>query len=108
MKARRVDKIPSKGIDLGDRFRMRAMDDSQPDGAFTIQRHGSDHFFLDFICPCGCRGVSCIPVFQPGEGGIKGWEWDGHGFEPTLSPSILRSGDCGWHGYLRGGEWITV
>ncbi len=40
------------------------------------------------------------------------WEWDGDQASPTLLPSIrhLPSEDqpCDWHGWLRGGRWVTA
>lgn len=60
---------------------------------------------LRFVCPCGCSDVCTIPV-RPGYGGAH-WTWDGNKELPTLTPSILRLGDCKWHGYLTGGVFIT-
>lgn len=58
---------------------------------------------LLFICPCGCSRIRSVPVK-----GDKKWNWDGVVDLPTLTPSILIIGECGWHGYLTNGEWITV
>jgi hypothetical protein len=40
--------------------------------------------------------------------GSSAWDWDGNVAAPTLKPSISIVGECGWHGYLTGGEWIKV
>lgn len=72
-----------------------------------------------FDCPCGNHAEDhrCyVPFSNPiGPGpytGPKGWERTGETFETlTLSPSILRRADwggCGWHGFIRNGEVITV
>ena len=74
---------------------------------------------MTFDCPCGCgvRGYVAFtnpldngpPRLNPGE---PSWERNGKDFETiTLAPSILKAkekGGCGWHGYFRNGEVITV
>lgn len=67
-------------------------------------------------CPCGSCGV---PLFVGFENPVDGlgpysthhplWRREGETFD-TLSttPSILRRGGCGWHGYITNGEIITV
>ncbi len=57
---------------------------------------------LIFICPCGCSKVRIVPVK-----GDRKWNWDGNQELPTLTPSILIMGECGWHGFLTAGEWRT-
>jgi hypothetical protein len=57
---------------------------------------------LIFICPCGCKAIRSVPVKGP-----QKWNWDGNRELPTLTPSILIVGECGWHGFLTGGEWRT-
>ena len=57
---------------------------------------------LIFICPCGCSTVRSVPVKGPQQ-----WNWDGNLELPTLTPSILIVGECGWHGFLTAGEWRT-
>ena len=72
-----------------------------PDGQFA---------YMAFICPCGAAHTpkhDSIPVKQ-GEKQEHSWAWDGNHDQPTLSPSIHRTGDCGWHGYLRNGVWSTA
>lgn len=55
-----------------------------------------------FRCPCGC-GETVFVKF-----GEKEWWWDGRKNKPTLSPSINRTNGCGWHGFLKKGEWQSV
>ena len=59
-----------------------------------------------FFCPCGCGdpvritvGVEHKPITSPA------WNWNGSTAEPTLKPSVRRSTDCKWHGWLTDGEW---
>lgn len=58
---------------------------------------------IDFVCPCGCGAVGCLPT-RKGFGGSS-WSWDGDKEKPTLSPSVLRTAGCKWHGYLKKGIW---
>lgn len=58
---------------------------------------------LIFICPCGCSKVRSVPVKGP-----RKWHWDGNPELPTVTPSILIMGECGWHGCLTAGQWRTV
>lgn len=71
-----------------------------------------------FDCPCGnfeedhrCY-VPFLNPMGPGpavRGAERGWQRTGESFEElTLTPSILRIGDCGWHGVITHGEVITV
>lgn len=57
---------------------------------------------LLFVCPCGCGMVRSVPVSGP-----RKWQWDGNKEKPTLTPSILIIGECGWHGFLTNGEFRT-
>ena len=68
---------------------------------------GTSQFSVDdkslvFICPCGCSRVWSVPIGtgpkQPNQ-----WEWNGDRLLPTLKPSILVIGECGWHGFLTNG-----
>jgi hypothetical protein len=64
---------------------------------------------LFFVCPCGCGDVRGLP-FRNGPAAWDGepsWTWDGDEERPTLSPSILRTDGCKWHGYLKSGIWST-
>jgi len=55
-----------------------------------------------FVCPCGCKAVRSVHVT-----GDRAWHWDGNMELPTLTPSILIVGECGWHGFLTKGVFIT-
>lgn len=62
-------------------------------------------------CPCGSGHELYVPFENPiGPGPLKaqwGWLRTGESFETlTLVPSIFRKepGECGWHGFITGGE----
>lgn len=69
-----------------------------------------------FLCPCGNHDENhqlYVPFANPIDGGAplpgKGWQRTGDTFETlTLTPSVLRIGGCGWHGFITNGEVITV
>lgn len=69
-----------------------------------------------FDCPCGnkddrhrCYVTFANPIGPGPHVHEKGWQRTGDTFDTlTLTPSILRIGDCGWHGYITNGEIITV
>lgn len=69
---------------------------------------------IEFDCPCGCGRPVCIPFLNPDDGGKSvyqnyGWQREGTTFETlTLTPSILRSGGCGWHGFVTKGEIVNA
>jgi len=58
---------------------------------------------IQFVCPCGCGSVGSLPVRRGFSSSI--WHWDGNKEAPTLTPSVLRTSGCKWHGYLTKGEW---
>lgn len=60
---------------------------------------------LHFWCPCGCGELLGVRVAGP-----PAWTWDGNREKPTVSPSILHTtpGGCGWHGFLRNGEFTSA
>lgn len=73
-------------------------------GTSAWQRRDGFIKAIVFVCPCGCGGVVSIPVAsvpEPSLGCV--WMWDGNELYPTLSPSILRLDNCGWHGNLTKG-----
>lgn len=73
---------------------------------------------LAFDCPCGCGQRVYVDFQNPIDGGparpvrAPMWQRTGAGFKTlTLHPSILSSkdkGGCGWHGWIRNGEVISV
>lgn len=78
------------------------------------ERHGVG-VVLD--CPCGKQDEQhqlYVPFAQPLDGGPaldakRGWQRTGDTFDTlTLTPSILRMGSCGWHGFITNGEVIKA
>ncbi len=87
---------------------------------------GRKGVMLAFDCPCGkkeptdyCEDIHrcMIPLRNPLDGGPRfderpSWERTGEDFATlTLSPSVNRPvsiGGCGWHGWIRNGEVISV
>lgn len=69
-----------------------------------------------FDCPCGnddeahrCYVPFSNPIGPGPHVPDKGWQRTGETFETlTLTPSILRIGECAWHGFITNGEVITV
>jgi len=69
-----------------------------------------------FMCPCGCRELMGIFFKNPIDGGQPVddndrnlWQRQGDTIENlTLTPSILRRSDCGWHGFITNGQIRTV
>ena len=59
---------------------------------------------LRFTCPCGCGDVISIPVVDGY--GCK-WGWNQDTAKPTLTPSILRTTQCRWHGFLTNGIFTS-
>lgn len=71
-----------------------------------------------FIACPGCREMISIrfqafkenPIVprhphRPG----NGWSWDGDRDRPTVNPSIQHiDRKCGWHGWLRCGEFVST
>lgn len=80
-----------------------------PDGAaqWDLAR---DQRRLTYVCPCGCKEWRQVPV-APDQKLQSHWLWDGNETAPTLTPSILhvkhRDDECGWHGFLTAGIWVT-
>jgi len=84
---------------------------SDKDGNPVSKREGVG---ISFDCPCGCSPRVFVSFSNPLDGGEKlrdriTWERTGDTFDNlTLSPSILRLGGCGWHGFVTNGEVISV
>jgi len=105
-----------KLVDLNPRWIGAGGDDITESGTGNpvLRREG---VALGFDCPCGCDQRVAVFVDPPVDGlgpyirdaGINVWQREGSAFETlTLKPSILRSGGCGWHGFITNGEAITV
>ena len=60
---------------------------------------------LLFVCPCGCDHRSSLN-FDPR--GTPVWRWNGDQEKPTLSPSVFRTDECRWHGFLVDGVWKSA
>jgi Family of unknown function (DUF6527) len=71
--------------------------DLAPGSAQWMKDTAGRHSTLMFICPCGCGDIGATPVVPSNP---KGWNWDGNVEAPTLTPSILFTSRCRWHGYL--------
>jgi len=80
-------------------------------------KDGATGVGLIFDCPCGKCGAPCHVMFRNPISGLPyadrpSWERAGDTFDTlTLAPSIHRDpklGGCGWHGYIRNGEVISV
>jgi len=57
---------------------------------------------MAFTCPeCGQEGW--IPFTIEGVVSNHKWDWNASKEKPTLKPSLLSTGCCGWHGYLTDG-----
>ena len=75
-------------------------------GSFhAVERSDGTMAGFQFICPCGCGNESWLP-FGTAEGG---WTFDRNLEAPTLWPSVNNTGmPCGWHGWLRNGQWVLA
>jgi hypothetical protein len=61
---------------------------------------------IEFLCPkCFVMHGVAPELGSHGNHGPSRWGVTGTGFSDlTLSPSILRDGGCGWHGWIQSGE----
>lgn len=93
----KADKFPDDGSPV--------RHDLPPGAAVWVKRYGSEEIgALDITCPCGCGYVHSITI-RPAGTERPSWEWDGNKEKPTLQPSLLMKTPCGWHGYLRAGNF---
>lgn len=71
-------------------------------------RHAADCYV--FACP-GCGRFSGITVGHPKPAESPSWDVAAGSLDDvtslTLMPSINCVGCCGWHGYLRGGVFVS-
>ncbi len=89
------------------------------DPRWTCAVHGREGQGVIFLCP-KCKdhylGVwfqnpidGKDPYIRPGQDHCNWWSRTGATFETlTIAPSIQIVGCCGWHGFVRDGEIITV
>ena len=56
----------------------------------------------NYVCPCGCGRM-----YSASHAVVSGSVEAG---DLTLAPSLWHSGEgqCGWHGWLRNGEFVSV
>ena len=84
-------------------------------GQFSyITKEGVDgHAGMAINCP-GCAQQGYLPLVCDGvdlphiNERDHQWRLSGTDDKPTLSPSIVSTGCCGWHGHLRDGVWRHV
>lgn len=61
--------------------------------------------WLRFRCRNDPRDT-CAIALRPQRNGVgASWEWDGNREAPTISPSVNCENVCGWHGWIRNGQW---
>lgn len=83
-------------------------DDGLPAGQFLwLDDRDKGHRTIVYGCPCGCGTTHGLPVAAGGQRPGR-WGWDGNEDRPTVTPSIQIVGGCRWHGWLRGGQWVTA
>lgn len=90
-----------------DATRLDHRPDDMPTGAFHWLGEG-DKRTIVFGCPCGCGDTTAVPVMKGPNVKGRHWGWDGKEDAPTLTPSLQRMDGCKWHGWLRGGKWVTA
>lgn len=75
--------------------------DSKPGSVFMADGDG-DRPWLHHHCP-GCGLRTGLRLYGPNH---PFWVLDSKPGEPiSISPSVHHSGGCGWHGFLKNGEW---
>lgn len=76
-------------------------------GEYLFVYHSGKACGIDFCCPCGkCSQASYLPFRDTELSTEPSWEFDGNMEKPTLKPSILRTSECKWHGYLTDGIFV--
>jgi hypothetical protein len=60
-----------------------------------------------------CQGVvreTCHIALRPSQKNAVGasWEWDGNREAPTITPSVNCEKVCGWHGWIRNGQFESI
>jgi hypothetical protein len=74
--------------------------DLQPGETFVVDRGK----WLLFRCPRTGRECQIALSPQRNANGAS-WRWDGSADAPTVEPSV-NCGGCGWHGWIRSGEFV--
>jgi hypothetical protein len=81
--------------------RVHSWDDLNSPGCFMFDEQKRS---MLLVCPCGeCLRIRSIPLDAYPNDKVPRWHWDGNEDLPTLTPSILDKGGCGWHGFLTAG-----
>lgn len=81
--------------------------DKVPGSYYPVIRADGSVAGFKFLCPCGCGNESWLHFKC--DDGLGGWTMTGDIDSPTLTPSVFQTGmPCKWHGWLRGGEWVSV
>lgn len=76
-------------------------------GDFYISGTPEKAYFLVWKC-FKCDIPHSVPV-RTGQKVENRWYFNGDADKPSLEPSIrILNPECGWHGYLTNGEWITL
>lgn len=85
--------------------RVHKWDDLKEPGnfMFTAAQSIDGHAGMIICCPCGCRGLGATAFRNNTKTAAPKWDWDGNEESPTLTPSIQRTSECRWHGYLTAG-----
>lgn len=63
--------------------------------------------YFNFNCPCGCGKLHSVRLYRGmdrGAGG-PGFHITGSDETPTIEPGLGPLAPCGFHGYMRGGNW---
>lgn len=80
---------------------VKDFDNMKNPGDFIYSHRNGQICGMIEVCPCGCGEMGSIN-FDPNTPGPR-WVWNGNQDSPTLTPSILRTVGCKWHGYLTDG-----
>ena len=80
-------------------------DDFRAAGPGAVYLVGEPVDYAAIKCPA-CGVGSAIPLDGSDDSMHPGWVWNGDCARPTLSPSVHHDVlECGYHGFLRAGEW---